>query len=80
MAISHGFPVSRMLLSQFGTAFDVGKEEGNGAAWQVFHQVSIQLERDRFKDVIPRVALVEDSIESTRWNLAHACLREPQNL
>ena len=42
MTISHGFPVIGMVLSQFGTAFDVGKEEGDSAVGQVLHQVSIQ--------------------------------------
>ena len=49
MTISHGLPVIRMLLSQFGTAFDVGKEEGNGAAGQGCHEVSIQGVWNTFK-------------------------------
>jgi len=38
MARPQGFPRIGMLLRKFGTAFDICKEECNGAGWDINHR------------------------------------------
>ena len=42
MARPHGFPVVGIFLSQFGTALNIGEEEGHRASRMISHGESIQ--------------------------------------